>query len=79
MEEDKDGLGTPVKTYKGLTRPLRGKQLEKFLNDPENIPYYVKQECTPEEENTGLLQTIYEDGSFFNQTTLTEIRERINK
>jgi hypothetical protein len=39
----------------------------------------VKQECTPEEESQGLLQTIYENGQFFNQTTLTEIRERINK
>ena len=41
--------------------------------------YYVVQECTFEEENQGLLQTIYEDGKFFNQTTLSEIRERINK
>ena len=30
-----------------------------------------------EEENTGLLQVIYEDGKFFNQTTLTEIRNRV--
>jgi nicotinamide phosphoribosyltransferase len=28
-------------------------------------------------ENTGLLQTIYKDGEFYNQTTLTEIRERL--
>lgn len=39
--------------------------------------YYVKQECTPEEESKGLLQVIYEDGKFYNQTTLTEIRERL--
>lgn len=38
----------------------------------------VKGECTLEEEQSGLLQIIYEDGKFFNQTTLTEIRERIN-
>ena len=37
------------------------------------------QECTPEEENQGLLQIIYEDGKFFNQITLTEIREKLNK
>lgn len=79
MEEDKDGLGTPVKTYKGITRPLKGEQLENFLSIPENIPYYVKQECTPEEEEQGLLQTIYQDGKFYNQTTLSEIRERLNK
>ena len=28
-------------------------------------------------ENTGLLQTIYKDGKFENQTTLTQIRERL--
>jgi len=39
--------------------------------------YIVKEECTKEEENEGLLQTIYEDGRFFNTTTLSEIRERI--
>jgi nicotinamide phosphoribosyltransferase len=37
----------------------------------------VKEECTPEEENQGLLQVIYEDGHFHNQTTLTKIREKI--
>jgi nicotinamide phosphoribosyltransferase len=30
-------------------------------------------------ENTGLLQTIYKDGKFFNQTTLTEIKNRLKK
>jgi nicotinamide phosphoribosyltransferase len=30
-------------------------------------------------ENTGLLQTIYKDGEFHNQTTLTEIRARLRK
>jgi nicotinamide phosphoribosyltransferase len=37
----------------------------------------VKTECTKEEENQGLLQVIYEDGKFYNQTTLDEIRNRI--
>jgi nicotinamide phosphoribosyltransferase len=37
----------------------------------------VIQECTPEVENQGLLQVIYEDGKFYNQTTLTEIRTRL--
>ena len=35
--------------------------------------------CTPAEEATGELQVIYENGEFPNQTTLTEIRARINK
>lgn len=39
--------------------------------------YVVKTECTPEEESQGMLQIIYENGKFYNQTTLTEIRKRI--
>lgn len=39
--------------------------------------YMVKEECTSEWENKGLLQVIYEDGKFYNQTTFTEIRERL--
>jgi nicotinamide phosphoribosyltransferase len=40
--------------------------------------YEVKTQCTPEEEAGGILQTIYEDGHFHNQASLTEIRNRIN-
>jgi nicotinamide phosphoribosyltransferase len=39
----------------------------------------VHTQCTPEQEATGILHTIYEDGKFYNQTTLTTIRERISK
>lgn len=38
----------------------------------------VKENCTWEEEEDSDLQLIYEDGVFYNQTTLTEIRERLN-
>ena len=38
----------------------------------------VLTQCTPEQEAQGILQTIYEDGEFHNQTSLTEIRERLN-
>lgn len=38
--------------------------------------YTVKQECTSEEESKGILQIIYEDGKFYNQTTLPKIREK---
>jgi nicotinamide phosphoribosyltransferase len=39
----------------------------------------VLTQCTWKQESQGILQTIYEDGQFHNQTTLTEIRERLNK
>lgn len=63
-------------TDDGSKKSLKG--LQAVFQD-ENGEYYVKSECTWEEEQTGLLQTIYENGKFFNETTLTEIRERINK
>lgn len=44
----------------------------------ENGEYYVETECTPHMEAQGFLQTIYEDGYFYNKTTLTEIRTRID-
>lgn len=45
----------------------------------ENKEIVVKEECTPEEENQGLLQVIYEDGKFHNQTKLEEVRERLKQ
>jgi nicotinamide phosphoribosyltransferase len=39
--------------------------------------YVVQTECTDEEENGGLLQVIYEDGKFYNETTLTIIRGKL--
>jgi len=41
--------------------------------------YVVKTGCTKAEEALGVLQVIYRDGEFYNQATLTEIRERINQ
>jgi nicotinamide phosphoribosyltransferase len=43
----------------------------------ENGEYVVHTQCTPEQESTGLLQTIYENGKLYNQVTLAEIRKRI--
>lgn len=63
-------------TDDGTKKSLKG--LQCVLQD-ENGEYYVKSECTWEEEAQGLLYTIYEDGKFYSQTTLTEIRERLNK
>lgn len=41
--------------------------------------YFVQTECTPEMEDSGELIKIYEDGKFYNQTTLDEIRSKLNK
>jgi nicotinamide phosphoribosyltransferase len=39
----------------------------------------VLTQCTWEQESQGILQTIYENGQFHNQITLTEIRKRLNR
>lgn len=38
----------------------------------------VLTQCTPEQEEQGILHTIYENGKFYNQTTLTEVRSKLN-
>jgi len=52
------------------------KSLKGFVMVDENLEVHTQ--CTPEVEATGLLHTIYENGKFYNQTTLTEIRSRID-
>lgn len=51
------------------------KSLKGLIQVTEN--YEVKTQCTHEEESKGMLQIIYEDGKFFNETTLEQIREKI--
>jgi len=41
--------------------------------------FTVHTQCTAEQEQTGILQTIFEDGKYFNQTTLTEVRSKIDQ
>ena len=53
------------------------KSLKGLICVTEN--HEVLTQCTWEQERQGILQTIYDNGSFHNQTTLTEIRERLNK
>lgn len=53
------------------------KSLKGLICVTEN--HEVLTQCTWEQESQGILQTIYENGQFHNQTTLTEVRERLNK
>lgn len=72
-------------TDDGTKKSLKGR-IQVFNNRPDangddlifdgKDQLEVNQECTEEQENGGLLQTIYEDGKFYNETTLTEIRNK---
>lgn len=61
-------------TDDGTKKSLKGK-VQVVMEGNE---YQVNTQCDWEQEGQGFLQTIYEDGQFPNQTTLTEIRSRIN-
>ena len=59
------------KSAKGLLKVYRD-------YDRAGAPYMLKDQCNWEEEGQGLLQVIFEDGKFYNETTFTEIRNRLN-
>lgn len=63
-------------TDDGTKKSLKGKCA---VFKDEKGEYFVQTECTDEVEESGELHTIYEDGRFYNQTTLNEIRERIKQ
>ena len=64
-------------TDSGTKKSLKGLLMVDYNDYDHEGKYVVKTECTPEEENQGLLQVIYEDGKFYNQTTLQEVRDRL--
>lgn len=60
----------------GGFKPLM-KLCEKINWEGETFSASKARKWTDEEENSGELQVIYENGKFYNQTTLTEIRDRL--
>ena len=47
--------------------------------DIVNGEYVLVDQVSPEQENEGELQVIYENGEFLNQITLQEVRNRVNE
>lgn len=68
-------------TDDGTKKSLKGLLRVDYVNDygQKNPEIKVFTEQTPLQESTGLLQVIYEDGKFYNQTSLTEIRKKLNE
>jgi len=75
----KDPVTDDTKSKKSLKGLIQVYKYNEIDSDKYGYCVGVKQECTWEEESQGLLQVIYEDGNFHNQTTLEEIRKRIFK
>ena len=65
-------------TDDGTKKSLKGLLMVGYndFNNPNE--YFVVTECTHEQESKGLLQTIYEDGKFYNTVTLTEVRNKLD-
>jgi nicotinamide phosphoribosyltransferase len=74
-DEEYDIYKDPA-TDNGTKKSLRG-LVAVFLD--ENGEPYVKTQCTHEEEATGILQVIYENGKFFNKIDLGTIRSRVKE
>lgn len=62
-------------TDDGTKKSLKGKCAVILANGI----YAVQTQCTDAQENSGLLQTIYENGKFYNQITLGEIRTTVDE
>jgi len=60
------------KTGDGLKKSAKG--LLSVQND-----FTLLQECTPEQENEGLLTTVFENGVLVKDFTFSEIRDKLNK
>jgi nicotinamide phosphoribosyltransferase len=59
-------------TDDGTKKSLRG-----LIMVDENLEVHTQ--CSWEEEATGILHIIYENGNFFNETTLTQVREKLDQ
>jgi len=65
-------------TDDGTKKSAKGLLMVNSAGLGEGIVLGMRDQCTWEEETKGLLQTIFDDGHFHNQTTLTEIRKRLS-
>lgn len=61
------------KSAKGLLQVYRDKHAHGYGD------YQLRDQCTWEDEEEGYLQVIFEDGEFYNETTLEEIKERLTR
>ncbi len=75
VEENGNKVGYDI--YKDpITDDGTKKSLKGLIKVDTNLEVHTQ--CTWEQEDQGILRTIYEEGRFDNQASLTEIRERLN-
>jgi len=72
--------GEPREIFKNpVTDDGTKKSAKGLLNvGTTDYTYILSDGCNWEEESGGLLKTVFKDGKFYNQTTLAEIRNKLN-
>lgn len=77
FEVDENGTKVGYDIYKDpITDDGTKKSLKGLIMVDEN--HEVHTQCTWEQEGQGILQTIYEEGRFVNEISLTEVRNKLN-
>lgn len=71
--ERREVFKNPI-TDDGIKKSAKGLLKVEKINDE----YIVIDQVSEQQENEGSLQLIYENGHFFNKTSLDEIRNRVN-
>ena len=64
------------KTDDGVKKSLKGLI---YVGKNSEGSYFTVDQCNDQIESTGELQTVYENGKILVNTSLSEIRERVNK
>lgn len=75
--------GKPVEIFKdpktdnGIKKSARG--LLQVYRDVEDGAFKLKEQCSEREENSGFLETVFEDGKIVRECSLAQIRKRLLK
>lgn len=75
--EGREIFKDPV-TDDGTKKSAKGLLAVDRVSKTFNSEYYLQDQVSWEKESKGELQTIFEDGTFQNETTLTQIRQKLN-
>jgi len=70
-------------TDDGTKKSAKGLLMVQEVMSPDSlgklhyVTYQLKDQCTEEEEKSGALETVFEDGKLVKEVTLDEIRKRL--
>lgn len=74
FKDPKTDRGSEKRSAKGLIKVYQ--KPARFSDDPWEI--CLKDQCTKEEEMSGMLRTVFEDGKMYNRVSLADIRNELH-